>query len=50
MPCELVVVPGMYHAAERFRGEDPRMVEFTRSMVDALGRGLQRRTADAGAA
>ncbi len=50
VPCELVVVPGMYHAAERFRGEDPRMVEFTRSMVDALGRGLQRRPADAGAA
>jgi len=50
VPCELVVVPGMYHAAERFRGDDPRMVEFTRSMVDALGRGLQERTVGTGAA
>jgi acetyl esterase/lipase len=42
VPCELVVVPGMYHAADRFRADDPRMVGFSRSMVDALGRGLLR--------
>jgi len=48
VPCELVVVPGMYHAADRFRADDPRMVDFTRSMVDALGTGLRRRAVDGG--
>jgi acetyl esterase/lipase len=49
VPCELVVVPGMYHGADRFRDDEPRVVAFTGSMVDALGRGLRRRTAPAGA-
>ncbi len=40
--CELLVVPGMYHAAERFRPDDARMVDFSQSMVEALGRGLGR--------
>jgi acetyl esterase/lipase len=38
--CELLVVPGMYHLADRLRPDDPRMVGFTRSLVDALDRGL----------
>jgi acetyl esterase/lipase len=38
--CELLVVPGMYHAAQRFAPDVPSMVEFERSAVAALARGL----------
>lgn len=38
--CELHVVPGMYHAGQRFAATAPAAVEFERSSVDALARGL----------
>jgi acetyl esterase/lipase len=38
--CELLVVPGMYHAAQRFAPDVPSMVEFERSGAAALARGL----------
>lgn len=34
--CDLHVVPGMYHAAERMRPDAPSMVEFQRRQVEAL--------------
>jgi acetyl esterase/lipase len=34
--CDLHVVPGMYHATERFRPDEPRMADFSRRVVDAL--------------
>ncbi|GAA4399144.1 hypothetical protein GCM10023168_06030 [Fodinibacter luteus] len=41
--CELHVVPGMYHAAERFRPRVPSMAEFTRRLAEALRAGLAER-------
>ncbi len=46
--CELVVVPGMYHGADRFRPADPTMVDFTRSLLEALRRALVRTAAEPG--
>lgn len=36
VPCDLHVVPGMYHAAERFSASAPAMVDFVGRMVAAL--------------
>jgi triacylglycerol lipase len=38
--CELHVVPGMYHAAQRFAPQAPAAQEFERSSFDSLARGL----------
>jgi len=38
--CELHVVPGMYHAGQRFAAQAPAAQEFERSSLDALARGL----------
>lgn len=38
--CELHVVPGMYHAGQRFAAQAPAALEFERSSFDALVRGL----------
>jgi acetyl esterase/lipase len=38
--CELHVVPGMYHAGQRFAAQAPAAQEFERSSFDALARGL----------
>ncbi|MEV6346800.1 alpha/beta hydrolase [Actinoplanes sp. NPDC051851] len=41
VPCELLVVPGMYHGADTlFDGKVPSMTAFRASMIDALRRGL----------
>ena len=40
--CELYVVPGMYHATERFRPTAPSMVDFRRRVTEALRGGLDR--------
>lgn len=37
VPCELVVVPGMYHAADVFARSAESMQAFVQGMVDALG-------------
>jgi acetyl esterase/lipase len=37
VPCELHIVPGMYHAAERFAPSAPSMVAMLDSMTAALG-------------
>ena len=42
VPCDLHVVPGMYHAAERFSARAPSMVDFVDRMVAALRSALQR--------
>ena len=38
VPCELLVVPGMYHAADGFPGpaDSPSMIAFNQSKLDAL--------------
>jgi acetyl esterase/lipase len=36
VPCELYVVPGMYHAADRMAPSAPSMQDFTDRMVAAL--------------
>ena len=36
VPCELVVVPGMYHCAETFALKAPSIKAFRRSMVEHL--------------
>lgn len=42
VPCELVVVPGMYHAADGLlAGKVPAMTDFRDAMVRAVGHGLQ---------
>jgi acetyl esterase/lipase len=38
--CELLVVPGMFHAAQHFSPDHPPAVEFIRSGEAALARGL----------
>ncbi|MEI6372327.1 MAG: alpha/beta hydrolase [Actinomycetes bacterium] len=38
--CELLVVPGMFHAAQRFATQAPAAKEFERASLDALARGL----------
>lgn len=38
--CELHVVPGMYHAGQRFAAEAPAAQEFERSSFDSLARAL----------
>ena len=38
--CDLHVVPGMYHGAERVVPDAPAMVEFTQRMIDAVGRAV----------
>jgi acetyl esterase/lipase len=41
VPCELVVVPGMYHGADSFHdGRVDSMTAFRTGMVEALGRAL----------
>ena len=40
VPCELHVVPGMYHAGQRFAPQAPAALEFERSSFDALARAL----------
>lgn len=40
VPCELLVVPGMYHAAQRFAPDHPPAVEFVRSGESALAAAL----------
>jgi acetyl esterase/lipase len=40
VPCELVVVPGMYHAAEGFAPAAPAMREHVERLVSALGAAL----------
>ncbi|MFZ9628428.1 MAG: alpha/beta hydrolase [Ilumatobacteraceae bacterium] len=39
--CDLHVVPGMYHGAERVVPSAPSMVEFMQRMVDAVGRAVR---------
>ena len=36
MPCQLHVVPGMYHGADSFAARAPAMVEFHASLAAAL--------------
>lgn len=40
VPCDLVTVPGMYHAADGFVADAPSMQDFRSSMVDHLRRHL----------
>ncbi|WP_395311219.1 alpha/beta hydrolase [Mycobacterium sp. AMU20-3851] len=40
VPCEVVTVPGMYHAADGLMTKAPAMAEFRRSIADFLGRHL----------
>lgn len=40
VPCELHVVPGMFHAGQRFATQAPAALEFERSSFDALAQGL----------
>jgi acetyl esterase/lipase len=40
VPCELHVVPGMFHAGQRFATEAPAAKAFERSSFDSLVRGL----------
>lgn len=42
VPCELLVVPGMYHGADGVRPDAPSMRDFRDSAVDALRRALSR--------
>lgn len=37
VPCDLDVVPGMYHAADRMAPDAPSMIAFTDRMIAALG-------------
>jgi acetyl esterase/lipase len=42
VPCELVVVPGMYHGADNFlEGRAPTMTAFRAGMITALRKALQ---------
>ena len=36
MPCDLVVVPGMYHAADLMKPDHPAMRDLRRRLLDAL--------------
>lgn len=37
VPCELVTVPGMYHAADGYASNAPSMKEFQRGLMNHLG-------------
>lgn len=43
VPCELVVVPGMYHAADALPGpaDSPSMIDFNQRKIDALRTALR---------
>lgn len=47
--CELHVVPGMYHAAEKFRPQAPSMVDFVDRQLGALRAAFAVGTPDSGA-